>query len=204
MCDYNINPFGDAILTLANPNNSPPALDESVVAAKPQPPGEAPLVDKPVPVTFLVSSRHIISASPVFKAMLKGGWDEGEKKDGRFFISAEDWDVEALTVVMNVLHSHYRQVPKTVTLKMLAKIGIIADYYKLQEALQPMAMLWIGALKNTMPGTSFDADAVLWILVSWVFEDETAFKSITQGCYVTHQQGCGSSRGTSDPVDYHQ
>jgi hypothetical protein len=182
MCDRNIDPLGDTILTLANPNNSPPALVESVVAAEPEPPDSSPLVDKPVPVlvTFLVSSYHLILASPVFKAMLNGGWHEGNKKDGRFRIRAEDWDVEALTIAMNILHSHYRRVPKTVTLKMLAKISVIVDYYKIQEAFQPMVLLWMPSLESRMPSFSFSPDDVLWILVSWVFEDEKAFTQTTK------------------------
>lgn len=141
MCDHNIDPSGDAILTLENPNNVPAVLSEPVAVETPAPPGGGDStdnsMDKSATVTFLVSSRHLVLASPVFKAMLKGGWSEGNKKGGRFRIRAEDWDVEALTVVMNVLHSHYRQVSKTVTLKMLAKIGMIVDYYKVHEAFQP-------------------------------------------------------------------
>ena len=180
MCDYNIDPLGDTILALANPNNSPPVLCDSVAAAEPEPPDEAPPFEKPERVTFLVSSHHIILASPVFKAMLKGGWGEGEKKDGRFYIRAEDWDVEALTIVMNVLHSHYRQVPKTVTLKMLARISVIVDYYKIQEAFQPMVLLWMSPLESQVPSSSFSPDDVLWILVSWVLEDEKAFTQTTK------------------------
>lgn len=182
MCVYNIDPLGDTILTLANPNNYPPALDECVVATEPEPPGEAPPVDKPVsvPVTFLVSSHHLVLASPVFKAMMNGGWNEGNMKEGRFRVRTEDWDVEALTIVMNVLHSHYRQVPKTVTLKMLAKISVIVDYYKIQEAFQPMVLLWMLPLESQVPSTSFSPDDVLWILISWVFEDEKVFTQTTK------------------------
>jgi len=39
------------------------------------------------------------------------------------------------TIVMSVLYSHYRLVPKKVSLEMLAKIAVIVDYYKIHEAL---------------------------------------------------------------------
>lgn len=213
MCDYNIDSTGDAILTLKKPNNVPPVLWESaafairepsalwgsVAIAIPEPPGGGDSTGKSVKVTFLVSSRHLVLASPVFKAMLEGGWSEGNKKDGRFRIRAEDWDVEALTVVMNVLHSHYRQVPKRVTLKMLAKIGMIVDYYKLHEAFQPMARLWMEPLKNSMPDSSFGADATLWLSVSWVFEDETAFTSITKVAILWSPKGVEVPQGLPIP-----
>ncbi|KAK3370952.1 hypothetical protein B0T24DRAFT_531308, partial [Lasiosphaeria ovina] len=78
--------------------------------------------------TFLVSSRHLILASPVFKVMLTGGWKEGEKNNGPLRGGAEDWDTEALMIVMNVLHNHYRQVLKKVSLEILAKIAVIINY----------------------------------------------------------------------------
>ena len=112
--------------------------------------------------------------------MLTGGWKEGDKDNGLVRRGcAEDWDTEALVIVMNVLHSHYRQVPKKVSLEMLAKIAVIVDYYKIHEALQIIASLWINALKMSLP----DAPGrvlILWILVSWVFADAAIFRKVTK------------------------
>ena len=45
-------------------------------------------------VTFRVSSRHLILASPVFKAQLTGGWKEGQPAtNGEYQITAEGWYV---------------------------------------------------------------------------------------------------------------
>jgi hypothetical protein len=131
------------------------------------------------PVTFLVSSRHLILASPVFKAMLTGGWKEGDKNNGPLQVGAEDWDAEALVIVMNVLHSHCHQVPKTISLEMLAKIAVIVDYYKIHEAVQIIASLWVKALEKTLP-SSLGRDVILWILVSSVFGDATIFRQVTK------------------------
>lgn len=232
MCDYVMDPFGDVILTLSNPNapfavwdggEDGPALTEPSAnpeTAEPTPHAEhtlpaeiPPLVETTAPAedttiardelpapqdneaspqeesqtstistesaTFLVSSRHLILASPVFKAMLTGGWKEGDKNNGPVRGSAEDWDTEALVIVMNVLHSHYRQVPKTVSLEMLAKIAAIVDYYKIHEALQLIASLWINALKNSLPDSP-GRDVILWILVSWVFGNAAIFRQVTK------------------------
>jgi len=237
MCDYVLDPFGDVILTLSNPNapfavwddsEDGPALTEPSVnpetVEKPTPPAVhtlpaeilLPLVEPtavaeditiarnelPAPqdnneaspqqeesqtstistesVTFLLSSRHLILASPVFKAMLTGGWKEGDKDNGPVRRGcAEDWDTEALVTVMNVLHSYYRQVPKKVSLEMLAKIAVIVDYYKIHEAFQVIASLWINALKMSLP-ESPGRDLILWILVSWVFEDAAIFRKVTK------------------------
>ena len=97
--------------------------------------------------------------------MLTGGWKEGDKNNSLLRGGAEDWDAEAFLIVMNVLHSHCRQVPKTVSLEMLAKIAVIVDYYKIYEALQIVVSVWIKALKTTLPD-SLGKDIILWILVS--------------------------------------
>ena len=131
------------------------------------------------PVTFLVSSRHLILASPVFKAMLIGGWKEGDKTNGPLQAGAEDWDIEAMLVVMNVLHNRCRQVPRKVSLDMLAKIAVIVDHYKIHEALEIMTPLWIKALKKALP-TSPGMGITLWILVSWVFGDASVFRQVTR------------------------
>ncbi|KAK4196094.1 hypothetical protein QBC40DRAFT_342952 [Triangularia verruculosa] len=159
MCDYVMDPFGDVILTLSNPN-APFAIWDG---SEDGPQTNSILSES---ATFLVSSRHLILASPMFKAMLTGVWEEGDKNNGTAEVGAEDWDTEALVIVMNVLHSHYRQVPKKVSLEMLAKIAIIVDYYQIHEALQIIASLWINALKKSLPDSP-GRDVTLWILVSW-------------------------------------
>ena len=80
---------------------------------------------------------------------------------------------------MNVLHSHCRQVPRTVSLEMLAKIAVIADYYKIHEALQIIVSLWIKTLKQALP-SSLGRDVILWILVSSVFGAATIFRKVTE------------------------
>ncbi|KAH6845614.1 hypothetical protein B0I37DRAFT_189601 [Chaetomium sp. MPI-CAGE-AT-0009] len=186
MCDHNMDPLGDVVLTLRNPNNALLTLcDPQAVFAK--------------PVTFLVSSRHLVLASPVFKAMLTGGWSEGNKSDGRYNICAEGWDAKALAIVMNVLHSHYRQVPRTVSLHMLAKIAVIIDYYKIHEALEVMTTLWMASLKPSMPSHWFLPDDVLWIFVSWVFVDGTAFTQITKTAILWSKKDVGVPEGLPIP-----
>ncbi|KAK3299445.1 uncharacterized protein B0H64DRAFT_100393 [Chaetomium fimeti] len=207
MYDHKVDPLGDVILSLRNPNNAPLILYDPLDDAakpktakgdrrRPRASSHHP-VDKPV--TFLVSSRHLILASPVFKAMLKGGWDEGNKKDGVFRIDAEDWDVMALTIVMDVLHSHYRQVPKWLTLKSLVKIAIIVDYYKLHEALQPMTLLWMKSIDPGLPIVSFRPDDVLRIFVSWVFGYATAFTEITKAAILWSEKDVEFPEGIPIP-----
>jgi hypothetical protein len=53
-----------------------------------------------------------------------------------FHISAEDWDEDAFAILMNVFHLRNYRVPCSITLEMLAKIAVLADYYKCEESIQ--------------------------------------------------------------------
>ncbi|KAH8751607.1 hypothetical protein F5883DRAFT_434009, partial [Diaporthe sp. PMI_573] len=76
------------------------------------------------------ASKHLKSASPVFKAMLDGNWKESNLTSDLYYtLYASDWDTEALQIIMDVMHSRSRRVPRSITLELLAKIAVLVDYY---------------------------------------------------------------------------
>ena len=72
-------------------------------------------------------------------------------EDGLFHISVEDWDEEAFVIMMNIFHLRFRRVPRTITLEMLAKIAVIADYYKCCESTELFTDMWIADLETKTP-----------------------------------------------------
>ncbi len=180
--DIEIAPNGDLVLVLENANAPFAVFDEpaapppstSADAAQPKPP------PPPSSARFLVSSNHLKLASPVFSAALTGPWSESvPARDGRHQITAEDWDVEALTIVLNVVHGRNYRVPKMVTLELLCKISVLVDYYRLHEAMWFPRSLWLNELRALVPRT-YGRELVLWLCVSWVFEDNDIFKAVTK------------------------
>jgi len=98
------------------------------------------------PITFRLSSRHLILVSPFFKAALEGGWKEGSAINGEFQIDAEDWDVVALALVLNIIHGHHRRVPKQLPIELLTKVAAVVDYYQTHEIMRHWSMVWLEAL----------------------------------------------------------
>ena len=209
---------GDAILTLKLPNdalvvwvneipvteemNSPSSTRNDVEQASAEDSTEQDMKEEKTAssdsVTFRVSSRHLILASPVFKAALTGGWKEADASNGELQISAEDWDTKAMTVVLNAIHGHYRRVPTMVTLEMLAKIAIIVDYYAVHEAMQLLGPIWIDHLRKSLPTTAQSKrDIASWICISWVFGDAGIFMHVTQ---VAIQHGDGDMTSLEFPI----
>ncbi|KAH6872041.1 hypothetical protein B0T10DRAFT_533321 [Thelonectria olida] len=124
-----------------------------------------------------VSSRHLILASPVFRNMLDGPFKEGTAcEPGRRQISTSNWDANALMILLNIIHGHLREVPRSLSLEMPAKFAIIVDYYKCHEVVEVFVDIWLKAMENNLP-TFHGKELMLWLLVSWVFsQDETRIK----------------------------
>ncbi|KAJ4290871.1 hypothetical protein N0V90_010067 [Kalmusia sp. IMI 367209] len=143
-------------------------------------------------IHFHVSSRHLILASPKFKSMLSGEkWKEGvrDDNDGLYHIQTEEWDTEALLLLLRVIHHRNRQVPRSIPLEMLAKIAVLIDYYQCAEALELHTEGWIGYLKVFSPIPShFCRDAILWMCIAWVFRLGHEFAQTTTVALRRHDQ----------------
>jgi len=131
---------------------------------------------------YHVSSRHLMLASSTFKRMLaQDGFAESirNESDGLYHIAASDWDPEAFLIVLRIIHGRNKQVPRKVTLEMLAKIAVLEDYYDFGEALDVFTEVWVQSLPKTSIPTTYCRDLVLWVWVAWVFDIEQPFTLAT-------------------------
>ncbi|KAL5042065.1 hypothetical protein BDW71DRAFT_200860 [Aspergillus fruticulosus] len=127
-----------------------------------------------------VSAKHLTLASPVFKKILTGGWKESVTylRKGSVEITAESWDLEALLVLLRSIHCQNHHMPRKLTLEMLAKVAVLADYYDCREAIDILGHIWINALEEAIPLT-YCRDLILWLWVSWFFQLPAHFKQAT-------------------------
>ena len=131
-------------------------------------------------IHYHVSSRHLMLASPWFeRALTNEGWSESgrNEEDGRFHIMADDWDADALLIVLNAFHLRNRLMPRTVSLEMLAKIAVLVDYYDCGEAIELWPAMWIKNLKaHAAIPSSYCRDLVLWLWIAWTFDEAIQFQ----------------------------
>ncbi|KAE8453983.1 hypothetical protein EG329_007759 [Mollisiaceae sp. DMI_Dod_QoI] len=146
-------------------------------------------------VDMIVSSRHLMLASPVFKAMLRlDGFKEGHKLEsaGKAEIPLPDDDPEALIILLDIIHGRNRRIPRQISLDLMTKVTILVDKYQMVEAAEVFSESWIEHLKMSIPTeyvTPEDQTAVhKWIGISWVFGNRKEFQDMTM--FV--QRGCGS------------
>ncbi|KAH7122733.1 hypothetical protein B0J11DRAFT_532172 [Dendryphion nanum] len=146
-------------------------------------------------IHYLVSSRHLMLASPWFRRTLtREEFIEASKdpSDGLYHIPASDWDEEALLILLNVFHVRTRQVPTTVSLEMLAKIAVLVDYYELEnaEVMERDIRVWIADVRRSVEfPSSYCRDLMLWICISRVFQMSVEFEKAT-AMAIKGSEGC--------------
>lgn len=178
-----------------------PAVEE--VAAE-VPPAEAPTADGHFNHScsrIQVSAKHLMFASPVFKRLLTGGWKESIAyfQKGSVEITADGWDVEALIILLRAIHGQCSQIPRKLTLEMLAKLAVIADYYECREALYFLTELWIEKLDERVPPVA-SRDLILWLWIAWFFRLPSQFK-LSTSIAMSQSDGFIDSLGLPIPKD---
>jgi hypothetical protein len=145
-------------------------------------------------VRMRVSSRHLILASRVFRAMFEGPWNENTPSvsgSGRPHIMAVGWDSAAFAIVLDAIHGRYNDIPENVNIGLLVRIAVIIDYYALHECLRHITNVWVNNLQGTykIPQT-FCKSSLMWLSVSWVFSSYDLANSMSR---VTLRKAAGIS-----------
>lgn len=116
----------------------------------------------------------MILASPVFKAMLRPTFAEGQalQSSGNVDIPLDD-DHDAFHIILDIIHCRCRKVPRSVSLKLLAKLAALVDKYSF-EAVNVYSDRWIAALEHTFT-ESDSVELFYWLSISWVFRRSDFF-----------------------------
>ncbi|KAF5869992.1 uncharacterized protein Bfra_010137 [Botrytis fragariae] len=137
-------------------------------------------------IHMLVSSKHMVLVSPVFKAMLQwSNFKEGYamKAHGKVEVPLPDDDPDAMRILVDIVHCHHKDVPRKVKLGLLTHLAILVDKYRLHEAVQIYSDMWISQAKKKFP-SSMAEDGIevclQWLCISWVFEKARDFTSLTR------------------------
>ena len=107
----------------------------------------------------------------MFKAALTSGWKEGQSEGGYLRISTEEWDAEAVAMVMNIIHGCHQEVSQGVDLPILTKIAAIVNYYDAHEPFHRVSRQWLLFLRNDIPESPGEKLAQYMNIAS-VFEDQ--------------------------------
>ncbi|KAF4502244.1 hypothetical protein FAGAP_1529 [Fusarium agapanthi] len=152
----------------------------------------------PNQIEFRVSAKHLCLASPVFRKMIQGEFQESKpNSEGLLEICASEWNAEALLIVLDVLHNHHYNVPKRLSEDTIAQIGLIVDYYDCLEAVQIFFDPWDTGIGGWMGysfwsyreslAEDFGDDKTLLLFIAWAFRSKTTFKGLTSSAILNTQ-----------------
>lgn len=158
----------------------PPQFSESCRATTQDCLGEFQLLNGKTQVRMLVSSRHLTLASPVFRTMLDGPFEKVYLASGRQQITASDWDVDAMVILLDIIHGHNKAVPRSLKLPTLARIATIVDYYECHEIVEVFGEIWLLSSEDGWDTGALGLGSMLWLLVAWTFSHAEMFEEMTR------------------------
>ncbi|PQE05775.1 BTB POZ domain-containing protein [Rutstroemia sp. NJR-2017a BVV2] len=125
-------------------------------------------------VTMLVSSKHMASASSVFKIMIEDKMQEVSEtsKKAKIELLLPREDPTLFVIIANIIHGQNKTVPEKVDYKLLVSLGFVTKTYKLQECLRFAAISWInnlypkglGKFPDWVPGCSKEAVRIIFLI----------------------------------------
>ncbi|KAL8405018.1 hypothetical protein RB594_009776 [Gaeumannomyces avenae] len=115
---------------------------------------------------FIVCSRALSRASPVFSTMLNGPWTEKQPVSGDWVVELPDDDPTSLRRVLTIIHGRFREVPDTIPLEDLHRLCICVDKYDITEYLRPWAKAWCLSMESKMDSSIENSARIAW--VAWV------------------------------------
>jgi hypothetical protein len=206
---YTFDPDGDLVLVLSKPPKATDATSQKSTKGAGAPSSnkrkratstQSVPIAEPEKIRMTVSSKHMMLASPVFKAMLQpGGFREGIQRNaaGQMEVDLPDDDQTIMVIVLNIVHGRNRLVSKQADLEMMTKLAILVDKYQMVEVVESFSDSWINDLltRERLPIYleigDIDGHIKLqrWLAVSWVFRRPDEFSKITAAAIIA----CGAN-----------
>jgi hypothetical protein len=113
-------------------------------------------------------------------------------------VGAPDWDIDALLVVMRLLHNKPRKLPTKPSFGLLTGVSIIADYYQCRDAVLPYENKWKNTLLQSIASRQDAGTLVTGLCVELFFGSSTDFRIFSLDL-LEHSDGALDSGGLPLP-----
>lgn len=193
---HEIDPRGDVILVLESTNEKILTWQEKLRAqfdsqgaqiiprssSPSEPPADGDVSEgkSKILAKYRVSSKHLALTCPYFQSMFDKRWSEGEtlQSHGQVEVQTYDFDVEALLLLMKVLHCQTKDVPERVTTETITNIAVLVDFYGCHDAVTLVTNLWFKQFDWTGLNTLNPA-LIQSLCITWVFKKGSEFAHMT-------------------------
>ncbi|KAG0649945.1 hypothetical protein D0Z07_3555 [Hyphodiscus hymeniophilus] len=132
-------------------------------------------------VLCVVSSRHIMLASKYFESLLSGDSDEATMLRSKKHVSiALSADLDAMVILLNIVHGVSRKVPRQVNLETLRKVATLVSALGMIDAVQFFSDTWIDEFQRKGLPTAYNEKVIALLFVFWVFDRPAEFRNMTK------------------------
>ncbi|OAA55656.1 hypothetical protein ISF_07761 [Cordyceps fumosorosea ARSEF 2679] len=125
---------------------------------------------------FLVCSRALARASPIFDRMLYGPYAEAAHASPDWSVALPEDKPAPMQVLLQIAHARFSRVPPVLSVDNLHDLAVLTNYYDATALLAP----WIGGWMAELAEISHDANVIqsklLWI--AWEFGLRDDFGSV--------------------------
>ncbi|GAP82851.1 hypothetical protein SAMD00023353_0103840 [Rosellinia necatrix] len=134
-----------------------------------------------IELRFKGSTAKMRRASRYFKRMMNGQWLQDSKvhSDGLRHWGFEGFNSHATTIVLNLIHDNYYQVPNTIDFDMLLNVALVLDHLQCSGNVPgAFGSCWINDLEHEIPA-EYNTKLSQWICIAAVFRRNDIFKLCT-------------------------
>lgn len=124
--------------------------------------------------TFVVSSKVMCLASPVWRTMLDPESHYMEANSGNGEVSLQDDDHRALSILLDIAHMRFLKVPQCLKYEQLLEVSILCDKYDTVTLVRPWLPKWLKELEELPDRAGYEE----WLFIAWVFGDSSTFMRI--------------------------
>ncbi|WYZ46844.1 hypothetical protein EsH8_IX_001069 [Colletotrichum jinshuiense] len=132
--------------------------------------------DKPDLHGLLVSSNMMSRASDVWKRMFAGEWSE-TRTDRPVILDYREDGYVAVTIIMNIIHLRFGDVPTVVSLAELKEIAMFTDKWMVTALIVPWVQGWLEYLSGSVDNVGCEVE---WLWIAWEFGLTDVFNRV--GC----------------------
>ncbi|KAI1486911.1 hypothetical protein F5X96DRAFT_652594 [Biscogniauxia mediterranea] len=108
------------------------------------------------PIIFVVCSRTVSRASPVWKTLVYGVFAESKRPNtsnsSEWLIELPEDNPKAMSTILNIIHSRFENLPRisdSINVVDLYHLTVLTDKYDLTTVLRPWATSWMQSLHDS-------------------------------------------------------
>ncbi|KAK1535856.1 hypothetical protein CPAR01_09398 [Colletotrichum paranaense] len=122
---------------------------------------------------FVVCSRALARASPVFRAMLFSGFSESKPEGDTWIVKLPEDRPAPFFILLNIIHGCFSAVPQKLELDELYQLLVVTNKYDMLSVIFQWAPIWFEPHKN-LDAISEGNERLLWI--AWELGEERTFE----------------------------